>query len=118
VRNWLHLRVLRQIGAAVTGGALAFETRMVHGGGRKRHGIQMARIAGAGSGYVRCGLGPRVGRRVRTVVAGRALATYANVVHRRRPERHEILVTSVALRGGWYVVCRLGQSSAAGKVAG
>lgn len=78
----------------------------------------MARIAGAAGGNVCRGFGPCSGGRVTATVAGRALADSAGVIHRGRPERNEVLVAGVALRSGGYMVCRFGQSSAAGCVAG
>ena len=71
----------------------------------------MAGVTLAGIGYMGRALGSRSGKKIGAVMAGRALTgdTGHGVVHNGPHERGKGLVALVALRSGWYMVCRFGQ---------
>ena len=74
---------------------------MVHGCRTpSNEAADMASITLRCSGNVIDRTGQGVGREVRPIMASRALAGRAGVIHLRRPERSEIAVAAIALRAG------------------
>jgi hypothetical protein len=63
-------------------------------------------------------LGQCLGSNVSAIVATKALAGSANMIHEGGLECDEVPVAGIALRGSWYMVCRLGQSRATRHMAG
>jgi len=100
VGHRLHLRVLRQIGAAVAGRALRQGAVIHHGRGPIDEAVAVTGIALAGDRNVRCRLGQRIGKDVGAVVAAGTLAGRPAVAHLGRLEGQVVLVATVALPAG------------------
>lgn len=114
-RGWnmgrgLHLRILGNKGTAMAVRARALETGMAHH--RRRPGHKAPGVAGVALGNRRNvidRLAQGICEHMATAMAAGTLAGCPCMTHPRRPESREAVMTTVALRAGGNVVCRLAQ---------
>lgn len=109
VGSTLRLSVLRQIGAAMAGGALARQTRVIHRRRYEGREILVTAIAGTRCGNVIDALRLGVGKIEIAVVAVGTGSRCGKVIHGRRIEGGVVGVTGIALLRGGNVVAWLGQ---------
>lgn len=109
VRQRLGARKNRRVGTVMTGHASPGRARVVHRRRLKHLGV-VAGIALPCIRYVSGVLPFRASEEISAIVAACALANDVpnGVVHDRRREAGEVIVATVALRGGGDMGCRLG----------